>query len=416
MKTLSIMLKDMQLAAKDPATWVNLFVLPLVFIFVFGGGLGKLGSGAESEDGRLPLPVVNLDNSELADELMVKIESADTIDVLLMEQEKAETQLESRVIEEMLLIPAGFAEDFAAGRPVTLRLISHPSVPLDSIEVFRLAVDGAAQDLALEQQLVASLEQMGQMQTDQPAQSAFATERIVAQAQSQFERSQDRPLIGVTQMAPGQIMKAVEAPTFGDVQLVVPGFAVLFVFLAAQATARSIYDEKKEGSFRRLLAAPLSKSELLAGKMAPNFLTVIIQFAVIFATAVFLLPLLGIDRLSLGADPLALILLCVLIGLCSTSLGILIAAFAKTDNQIGGLSWVFIWGMSILGGAIMPAFLLSDFLNTIAKAVPPYWAINGFYNLLVLGGGLPDIMPALLALLGFSVLFFGVGLWRFDYN
>jgi ABC-2 type transport system permease protein len=418
MKAISIVLKDMQLAFKEPATWVNLFLLPLIFIFVFGGGLGSIGSGAKAEAARLPLPVVNLDaGGELADTLLSRLQTGSPIDVVPMAQADAEVQLESRIIEHMLIIPASFSANFDAGKPVTLQLVSHPSVPLENIELFRLAVDSVAQDLALEQQLIASLEQMGAMQAAaEPEQQVFATERSVAQAQSQFERAQERPLIGVEQMAPGQIMKPEATPAFSDVQIKVPGFAVLFVFLAAQATARSVYDEKKVGSFRRLLAAPLSKAELLFGKMAPNFLTALIQFIVIFAVAIFLLPLLGLEQLDLGRDPLALILLCLLIALCSTSLGILIVSFARTESQIGGLSWVLIWGMSILGGALMPAFLINDFLNALARFVPPYWAIDGFYDLLVLGGGLPDIAPALLALLGFSIVFFSVGLWRFEYN
>lgn len=65
---------------------------------------------------------------------------------------------------------------------------------------------------------------------------------------------------------------------------------------------------------------------------------------------------------------------------------------------------------------MVPAFFLGDFLNTVAKAVPQYWAIDGFYRLLVLGQGGAEVMPAFLALLGFSILFFGLGMWRFDFN
>jgi ABC-2 type transport system permease protein len=110
------------------------------------------------------------------------------------------------------------------------------------------------------------------------------------------------------------------------------------------------------------------------------------------------------------------VLLCLLVALCSTSLGILIAAIAKTENQIGGLSNVLLWGMGILGGGIVPVFLLSDALDAIGKAVPQYWAVNAFYKLLVLSGSLADIATSLLALVGFSILFFAIGLWRFEFN
>ena len=69
-------------------------------------------------------------------------------------------------------------------------------------------------------------------------------------------------------------------------ELAVPSMTVLFVFLTAQTTAQSIYDEKKIGSFRRLLAAPIGKGGLLSGKMLPNFLVVLIQVIVIFGVAI----------------------------------------------------------------------------------------------------------------------------------
>ena len=99
-----------------------------------------------------------------------------------------------------------------------------------------------------------------------------------------------------------------------------PGFAVLFVFLTAQTTARSIYDEKKVGSFRRLLAAPMSKASLLAGKMLPNFFTGLIQTAVIFAFGTIGMRLLGLTPMTLGNAPLAVALVAVLVALCSSAL------------------------------------------------------------------------------------------------
>ena len=417
MRALSISLKDIQLALKDPGTWINLFVLPLLFIFLFGGGLNALagGAGEEEESARITLPFVNEDgDGALAQALLNRLEAAGSVVLAPLDAATAEADLESGDIRHVLMIPDRFSADFSAGTAATLRLVNHPFADVNETEALRLTVDAAAQDLALEEQLVASLAQMGAMQ---PAASpAFTTERIVAQAQTQFDRAQERPLVGVTQIDPGATALADEEVAFDRVQIAVPGFAVLFIFLTAQTTARAIYDEKKAGSFRRLLAAPISKSGLLLGKMVPNFIMALIQYLVIFIAALVILPLVGLDRLALGDDLLALALLCLLVMVCSTCLGILIAAIARTENQIGGLSTLVIWGMGILGGAFMPAFLLSDVLDTVAKVVPQYWAIDGFYRLFVLGGGLPEVAPALLALALFSALFFGVGLWRFEFD
>lgn len=420
MKALSITLKDIQLAFKDPGTWAYLFLFPLIFIFFFGGGLNAIvGMDREAEDeaARISLPVVNNDEAgALTTTFLDNLVAAGTVEVSSITQASADSQLDTHQINHALVIPANFSSDFAAGKPVELHLVNHPFADINETEALRLAVDGVAQDLALERQIVASLEQMGQMQAASQEVQVFSTERIVSQAQEQFAQAEKRPLVSVSQVNPGSLSPGEQKPQFTGVQVAVPGFAVLFVFLAAQATAQNVYDEKKYGSFRRLLAAPISKTSLLLGKMALNFIMAILQLLIIFAVALYLFPLLGMDKLSLGYDPLALILLCLLVAVCSTSLGVLIAALARTENQIGGLSSLLIWGMGILGGSMVPLFLLSDALDTVGKAVPQYWAVKGFYNLLVLSGGLADITLPLLVLLGFSVLFFGVGTWRFEYQ
>jgi ABC-2 type transport system permease protein len=178
----------------------------------------------------------------------------------------------------------------------------------------------------------------------------------------------------------------------------------------------SIYTEKKVGSFRRLLAAPMSKGELLGGKMLPNIVTTLIQIAVIFGVGVLLLPLVGMDAMSMGSDPLAFVILSLLVALCSTSLGLLIAAVARTEAQIGGVSMVALWLMGLVGGAFIPAFLLGDVFSAIGKVVPHYWAILGYHNLLVRGQSLAEIGTELAALAGFTLLFTVIGLWRFKFD
>jgi ABC-2 type transport system permease protein len=169
------------------------------------------------------------------------------------------------------------------------------------------------------------------------------------------------------------------------------------------------------GSFRRLLAAPISKAAILAGKMAPNFVTGLAQVIVLFGAAILLFPLLGFDRLSLGNDPLALVLVCLLVLLCSTSLGVLIAAIARTEAQISGLSQVLLWvlGFAVVMLAQIPTTATVDM---ITKVIPHYWANTAFQDLFVRGQGLADIVPSILALSGFTLAFFAIGLWRFRFE
>ncbi|GAF81652.1 unnamed protein product, partial [marine sediment metagenome] len=301
------------------------------------------------------------------------------------------------------------------GEQVELTLISHPDADLQETEAVRLVIVGVASEMSLESQILSSLRQMGDMQANAPQEyQVFTTDRVLAQARSQFEAAQTRPLIEVKETVPSQEGERELVATMGLVA--VSGIAVLFVFGTAQVTARSIYDEKKVGSFRRLLAAPMSKSALLSGKMLPNIIVGMIQFTVIFAFGVFGLKWLGLSAPTLGNEPLSVVLVCFVICLCSTAFGILIAAIARTENQIGGLTSLLVWGLGILGGAFIPIAFLDQFLGPVVKVIPQYWANRALSSLMLRDLGLADVSTEIAVLLGFTLLFFLIGLWRFDFD
>lgn len=413
MKSLSIALKDLQILIRDRGEVVQLLLLPLLFIIVFSGALGAIGQG--EEDTRLLLPVVDLDGGEAAQSLLAGLEAAGGVRVELYQHAEAQSLLDENEISRMLVIPEDFTSGTEEGYTVELRLISHPDADLQETEAVRLVVVGVTSELALERQIFASLRQMGDMQANAPEEyQVFTTDLILAQARSQFERAQTQPLIEVVQTIPSEEGEREEVPDLGLVA--VSGIAVLFVFATAQVTARSIYEEKKVGSFRRLLAAPMSKASLLSGKMLPNIVVGMIQFAVIFAFGIIGLNLMGLSSASLGNDPLAVVLVCLIITLCSTSLGILLAAIARTENQIGGLSSLLVWGLGILGGAFIPIFILDQFLGPVVKVIPQYWANRALSSLMLRGLGLADVATEIAMLLGFTVVFFLIGLWRFDFD
>jgi ABC-2 type transport system permease protein len=411
MKALKIASKDLQVFFKDRGAILTLFVLPLVFVVVFSGALTSIGV---DEDVRVALAVVNLDSGEAAQELLDGINNAGGVIVELYAEDEAISLLEEKEIPRVLIIPADFTAGMDAHHQVTVQLINHPDAYLEQTEAVSLVIDGVTQDMALESQIVASLEQMGEMQANAPEEfQVFTTQRNITQAQSQFENSQNQSLVSVDQKIPGQTEKRKEDLSEHSA---VPGIAVMFVFLTAQSAAHMVFDEKKVGAFRRLLAAPVSKADILIGKMIPNIIIGLIQIAVIFAFGVLGMKLLGFRPMSLGNDPLALVIVAFLVALCSSSLGVVIAALARTENQIGGLSTLLLWVLAILGGSIIPLFYLESFLGPIPKFIPHYWANRAFSDLTVRGLGIGDITLEMGVILLFCAIFFAIGLWRFDFD
>lgn len=417
MTALSIARKDLQILLKDRGMVIQLFLLPLIFVVVFTGALSGLATSGEEKDTRIALPVVLLDRGAAGQTFLAGIDGAGGVRTEPYAEADALAKLKENDIGFVLIIPADFSAKVASGPTATVALVTHPEASAQQIDAVRLVVEGVARDMTLETQILAALQQIGDMVADAPPeyQQAFAAENTQAQARRQFEESRTAPLVSVAQTTPARPDKE-EQPPFTSGQLAVPGFTVLFVFLAAQATARSVHDEKKIGSFRRLLAAPMSKATLLTGKALPNFIVALVQVVIIFVFGIVVMPLLGQPALSLGPTPIALAVVLVLLALCSTALGVFIAALARTDSQIGGLSTLILWVAALIGGCLIPAFLLDRFLGPVPKFVPHYWANRALNDLMIRGAGFPGVTLEIAVLAGFTVLFFAIGLWRFDYD
>ena len=425
---LSIAWKDLLILFRDRNALVGAFLLPIVFIVVYlgvaGAAAGGGGDGGAGESERVPLPVVNLDpDGTVAAALIDGLNKQGGLDASVLtaadgtpsSEAEARRRLDAKEIQRVLIIPAGFSAGVAAGEPVSVRVVSTSLDPGQSGAVM-MAIEGVTRDISLELQIVASLERLAEMQRANPSfDPATSAELAIPIARRQFEESRGRPLVTVAQMQPSAPDQE-DQPEVSGVQIGVPGFAVLFIFLTAQITARSIYDERRTGTFRRLLASPVGKWPLLVGKLIPNFVVVILQVVVLFAAGIFLLPLMGLPALSLGSDVPALVVLVLAVALCCTTLGILIAAVARTEAQIGGISALVLWVLAFLGGSFIPLFLINESMATIGQVTPHYWAVTGFYDLLTRGQGLTAIADSIVVLLGFSAAFFLIGAWRFEFD
>jgi ABC-2 type transport system permease protein len=423
---LSIAWKDLLILFRDRNALVGTFVLPIVFVVVYLGVAGAAtgGGGDGGAADRVALPVVNLDPGGAAAATLIDGLNQDggldagidaDADGAPYSEADALDRLEAKEIQRLLIIPAGFTADLEAGRSVSVRLLSKSLDPSQN-QAVAMAVEGVTRNMSLERQIVASLERLGEMQRANPSlDPSTSADLAIPIARRQFEASRDRPLVTVTETQPAGPAQQ-EQPEVSGVQLGVPGFAVLFIFLTAQLTARSIYDEKKTGTFRRLLASPLGKWPMLLGKLIPNFVIVLLQVVVLFAAGMLLLPLMGLPALGLGSDVPALVLLVLAIALCCTTLGILIAAIARTEAQIGGVSALVLWVLAFLGGCFIPLFLVNESLATLGQVTPHYGAVTGFYDLLTRGQGLTSILDSIAVLLGFSAVFFLLGAWRFEWE
>jgi ABC-2 type transport system permease protein len=194
-------------------------------------------------------------------------------------------------------------------------------------------------------------------------------------------------------------------------QVSVPGNAVLFAFFLAMTVAMSFASERTTGTWRRLLAAPVPRWQALVGKMIPYYLIGCCQLGLLFWLGI------GAFGMKVAGSPIALAVLSAMVVLCATSFGLLVAGFGWTEKQIGSITPVMLLVMGLLGGCMFPRLFMPPFMQQLGKIVPHAWALDGYYDLLIRQGtSLADVLPSVGALAVFSVVFAGLGLWRFRFE
>jgi len=100
-----------------------------------------------------------------------------------------------------------------------------------------------------------------------------------------------------------------------------------------------------------------------------------------------------------------------------------VGTLALTSKQAGNIGMVLGFVLYLASGLTSssgylsnPAFQSGGPTYYVALLTPNAHAFDGYMKLMLNGGDLANILPNMLALLGFGVVFFLVGLWRFKYE
>jgi ABC-type multidrug transport system permease subunit len=88
-----------------------------------------------------------------------------------------------------------------------------------------------------------------------------------------------------------------------------------------------------------------------------------------------------------------------------SSLGIFLAAIAKSRQQALSLSTLVILVMSAIGGSMIPLFIMPEIMSKVALFSVNYWSIQGFYDIYWRSLPLSDILPRILVLCASGIFF-----------
>ncbi len=154
----------------------------------------------------------------------------------------------------------------------------------------------------------------------------------------------------------------------------------------------------------------MSRAIYLLGTLSGQLALALLQMLLLVVIGTLLLGL------KWGSSPAGLAVLLVSFGLASVALGTMLGTFMRSESQANGASMALGMTMALLGGCWYPLELFPAAARTAAYLLPTAWAMQGLNNLLLRGAGLDGVLPQAGVLLGFAVVFFAVGVWRFRYD
>ncbi len=422
--------KEFKEIFRDVGGLIMLFLMPFVLIVVFNFAMGGMYGGPEERPFRVP--VANLDEGVLGAQLMEQLDSSKWImvestageDEAPLSEEQAIARVEEGHRNLAVIIPADFSAKIGAGEEVELRVVTDPAMPSQFAGPVTGALQGALFGVVMPEQMKA--EMPGKIEAEMsrfeqelgfpipPVVREQLTadkiyERFMGSAEGGggFSMNEDELLAKIKLEAPPSVQRE-EYPTV--YQQTASGYTVMFVFFVIMLIGESFMAEKKQGTFRRLLAAPVGRYVILTGKLFPALCVNFLQVALMFGASMLLF---GVD---LGGSPFGMVVITLCLSLCACGFGLLVATLFRTQTQLSGVSVLIILTTSAISGAMVPRFIMGEFMQQAGWVVPQTWALEAYQEIMVRGGGLMDVLPHCGVLLAFTAVFFAIALWRFRFE
>jgi len=172
-------------------------------------------------------------------------------------------------------------------------------------------------------------------------------------------------------------------------------FSFFFVFLL---TSIAFLRERSQGTIERVMASPMTRSELVIGYIFGFLLFALVQSLMILLFVIFALRVHYSGNLSL------VFLVTALLTIGSINLGIFLSAFAQNEFQI--VQFIpLVFGIQIfLSGVFWPIDQLPAILRPISYILPLTYANDALRAVMLKGADLAGIAWELAALLIFMVL------------
>jgi ABC-2 type transport system permease protein len=188
------------------------------------------------------------------------------------------------------------------------------------------------------------------------------------------------------------------------------GMLIQFAVFGLITAAMILVLERKSGALQRLRMAPLSPAAIIGGHLLAMFTVIFLQQLILIAVGQFAF---GVEYLR---APGATVLMAAGLAAWAASVGLLISAISRREEQVVVFSLIAMFVFSAMGGAWFPLEVAGDAFATIGHIMPTAWAIRGYQNVVLRGLGFESVLVPAGLLLAYAAGFFTLAVWRFRFE
>jgi ABC-2 type transport system permease protein len=357
--------KEFRQIRRDRRSLVLILLMPIVLTVLFGKALetGELRN--------MPLAIVNLDGSPESNVIVTAFSTYAEIQIQreLATVEDAQAVLARGKIKAAIVIPNGFMRQIESGGEAQLLLLldgtDNVSAPL---------VEGVAKRVI----------------------QRYNTERAIKGLWARGVR----PDHGLRLVRPAYVQTEIRFnPGLQLLSYVMPGVIGLTLqLLTVMLMAISVTRERERGTLDQLMASPVSRAELILGKVLPYFGISLVNVATILFVA---------DRwfnVPVGRNLPLLVTLCGLFVLSSLATGLLISVVSRSQFQAVQIAVFYVLPVFLLSGAFGHLEAIPAYIRPISYLFPLMYFSRSVRAVTLRGADLPQISTDVAALTGFVLI------------
>lgn len=296
---------------------------------------------------------------------------------------KRTNQLISNVFANFGLLEEGDSTELPA---IDIRIFYDPAIKSNYKQTLSGAVEKITANVQTDWVLDELQQQLSEGRTEVPEKLTFDFSKIMRIDQRYASESK------------------YEGIMLNSVQHNVPAWTMFAMFFILYPLAGNFIKEREEGSMLRLRLISGSQWPVISGKFVFYFLVCLIQFLLMIAIGILVMPVLGLTKLVLGDNPMGILLTACSVAMAATGYGVLIGVYFRTAQQALSFGSVSVVILSAIGGVWVPVYIMPEILQTISRFSPMSWGLESFNDLFLRQASIRAILPNVLRLMGFSLV------------